>query len=117
MYRVVNKTRRGQEVSAVYLGGGDSKEQVVEMNKSWEGYPDERLGKDLKIDQLLEEGAILLEDKSAWQLTNPTLQSEGEWEEGQRVSIAKGPSKIKTYQIKNLDTGGTFFGSFLGFRR
>ena len=117
MYRVINKTRGGQECVALYLGGGDSKEQVFELHKSWEGYPDDRLGIPLRIEKLLEDGAIRLEDKSTWQLTNPTNQNAKEWVEGQRVIISRGPSKIKTYQIKNLDTGETFFGTFMGWGR
>jgi len=115
MYRVINKTRKDQDRPAVYLGGGASKEQIIEMNKSLKDYPDERLERDLRIEKLLEDSCILLEEGSVWQLTNPTLQNEGEWDRGQYVRISKGPSRIKNYQITNLKINKTFFAIFMGF--
>ena len=116
-YRVINKTREKQEITAVYLGGGITKEQMIEINKSLKDYPDERLDRDWRIERLLDDGSILLEDKSVWQLTNPTLKNEGEWYPKQLVRISKGSSGLKTYHITNLNMNRPpFIGSFLGFQ-
>lgn len=118
MYKVINKTRKDQDRPAVYLGGGISKEQIIEINKSLKDYPVERLDREWRIERLLEDGSILLEDRSVWQLTGLANKDMGEWDIGQVVRISKGSSGLRTYHMENLDINRPpFIVSFLGFQK
>ncbi len=116
LHRIINKTRKSQDRSAVYQGGGISKEKIVEINKSLKAYPDERLDRELDIEKLLNDGCILLSDQSVWQLSGIASRSAGDWTAGQSVKISKGTSILKTYNIKNLDIKKTMLGNFVGFQ-
>ncbi len=116
MYKVVNKTRKDQDRPAVYLGGGISKSQTIEINKSWEGYPDERLNRNMRVRDLLEDGCVELEDGSVWQLTGLTQSQTGDWSPGQLVCVSKSASGVKTYRMKNLTIDRDFIVVFMGFR-
>jgi len=120
-YGVTNKTRKDREISAVYMGGAISEEEIVEINKKFEyskKYPSERLDKVWGIKKLLEDASMLLEDWSVWQLTNLTNgEDTGEWAVGQNVRITKSSSGIG-YRIENLDIKRPpFIASFLGFQQ
>lgn len=119
-YGITNKTRKDREISAVYMGGGTSMEEIVKINKKFQHskeYPAERLEKVWKVRKLLEDGAILLEDWSVWQLSLLASRDEGEWAEGQNVCVTKSNSG-RGYRIENLDMKRPpFIASFLGFQQ
>jgi len=118
-YGITNKTRKDREMSAIYMGGGISDEEIVNINKSWDSkeYPAARLDKVWRIRKLFNDGSILLEDSSVWQLSSLTNGEDvGEWDIGQNVRATKGSSGIG-YRIDNLNIGKTFIASFLGFQK
>ena len=116
MYGVVNKTRGDQDRSAVYLGGDISKDHVIEIKKSWEGYPNERLDRNMRVKDLGEEGCVELEDGSAWQLTGLTYSETGDWSPGQLACVSRNTAGVKTYRMKNVTIDKTFIVVFMGFR-
>ncbi len=116
LHRVINKTKKNQDRSAVYQGGGISKSQIIDINKSLKAYPDERLDRELEIEKLLDDGCILLSDQSVWQLSGIASKRTGDWTAGQSVKISKGTSILKTYNVKNLDINKTMLGNFVGFQ-
>jgi len=120
-YAVINNTREGQDRSILSLRGSISKKQIIEINKSLRDskeYPPERLGWNLRIEKLLEDARIQLEDGSVWQLSSQTNKDEGEWEERQVVCIFKGSSGLDIYYMENLKINrNPFIVKFLGFQQ
>ena len=116
LYGVVNKTRGDQDRPVVYMGGDVSKDQVIEIKKSWEGYPDERLDRNMRVKDLGEDGCVVLEDDSVWQLTGLTYSETGDWSPGQLVCVSRNAAGVKTYRMKNITIDKTFIVVFMGFR-
>ena len=115
---VINRSKKDQERVVSYLRGGISKEQIIEINKSLKDYPNERLGLNLRIEKLLEDARIQLEDGSVWQLSGYANKDECEWEERQVVSISKGSSGLDVYYMENLKINRhPFIVKFLGFQQ
>lgn len=118
---VINRSKKDQERVVSYLRGGISKEQIIEINKSLgdsKEYPPERLGLNLRIEKLLEDARIQLEDGSVWQLSGYANKDECEWEERQVVRISKGNSELDLYYMENLKINRhPFIVKFLGFQQ
>jgi len=113
MYRVM---KGEQDRSAVYMGGGVSKEQIIEINKSLQEYPTERLGRDLRVEKLLEDGCIKLEDQSVWQLSGVGQKRTGDWSTEHYVQVSRGAG-IGLYNVVNPKVSKIpFTAKFLGFQ-
>lgn len=124
LYAIHGVSKKDTNTQAMYLGGAKGESSDVNVTKSMTDteYPSTHLGRDWEIKQATG-NIIVLADDSVWKLTaalttNLNTRAINNWQPGHTASVSLAPGKatdIRTYSVKNNDTGVALTGTFEGW--